>query len=299
LHPRQRWRDLATIAATLPPGFDAPGDFLPCVSAYLACAPNAVMTLERASDVVHREARRLRRQRHVRTKARALPVAERLSLVCLEGEALRVSPAFLYLWPDSIPPFVQPLPDAKQTDFQLPNGGSGRLIRGQHHPRWYERLLPIRQRLSPEHEQMDLLFRLQRYGLEAPRVLAAGERVLADGSFDAFLFTRINSRAHPLDEWLAQARPSREQVLRLAGVFLAQLHQAGCCFRRALSGLAVLDDEEGSARVVLTSAAGVVVRRRFQFFWQRRDLWRLQRLVSRTGLSAGRSVVEGYWEARS
>src|SRR5439155_512422 len=87
--------------------------------------------------------------------------------------------------------------------FPLPDGGTGRLAAGCYRLPWWRRTWT-----SPERVQMGLLFRLERRGIEAPRVLAEGERPRADGAVDAFLLTRL-PQAAPLERWLAFCRDVR------------------------------------------------------------------------------------------
>src|SRR2546430_10495484 len=95
---------------------------------------------------------------------------------------------------------------------------------------------------------MSTLFRLQRYGIEAPLVLAVGERVAGDTHVDAFLLTRQPAATQPLTNWLIEPggqrltlseRRLRREVLRQAGALLARLHDAGCYFRGEPARVAV------------------------------------------------------------
>src|SRR5206468_12172712 len=98
-----RWRDLATLAATLPAERAPTRDRLACLSAYLRQAGLRPRFREALSSVRQIEAD-LSRHRHVRAK-QLLPLASgQQNLVCLEeGNALCVTAAFLALWPMSVP----------------------------------------------------------------------------------------------------------------------------------------------------------------------------------------------------
>lgn len=292
LSPRQRWRDLAAIMATLPPGLAATHDCFACLATYLSHAGDIPVSLRQAFAAVQEEVRRLRKERHVRTKA--LPGGKPQSLVCRDGNALRITPEFQRLWPIRVPDFLRGTELKSVSEVRLPDGGIGRLSAGCHHLPWYRQRGPWRRTwTSPQRVRMGLLFRLERRGIEAPRVLAEGERPGADGTVEAFLLTRVPERAVPLEPWLASCREDaqREPVARLAGAFLARLHAAGCFFRAAPAGLGVQD--LGEPKIVLLDAAGLVVRRRWQGLWKRRDLWKVRRLVRAAGVS------EGYWGAGS
>src|SRR5206468_12304353 len=127
-------RDLATLAATLPGDLAAEHDRLACLSAYLERAGLRPLFREAVSSIRQMEAD-LSRRRHVRAK-QLLPLAPgQQSLVCLEeGNALCITPAFLALWPASIPDFLRAAPEAAavQSEVELPDGGRGLLVRSRY-----------------------------------------------------------------------------------------------------------------------------------------------------------------------
>src|SRR5205823_5313772 len=129
------------------------------------------------------------------------------------------------LWPDVLPAFLSRVKD-EEREVRLPDGGHGLFIRHCHRlPRSARRGAERRLWTSPERLQMNLLNRLQRFGVEAPRVLAAGERTLAENHVSAFLLTRQPDAATPLGKWLMQRREGedRAEVLHSAGILLARL----------------------------------------------------------------------------
>src|SRR5262245_52747405 len=69
---------------------------------------------------------------------------------------------------------------------------------------------------------------------------------------------------------------AQRRAVRAVGALLARLHRAGCFFRGQPEGLGV----RATGEVVLESAAGLVVRRRFTGYWRRRDLRGLCRVVA-------------------
>jgi hypothetical protein len=83
-----------------------------------------------------------------------------------------------------------------------------------------------------------LHFRLRRYGITVPRVLAFGRR--PDGS--GFLLTCPIAATQPLTEWLATRAASRAAVLMKAGALLAKLHAAGQRLETKFDALVVRDD---------------------------------------------------------
>jgi hypothetical protein len=68
-----------------------------------------------------------------------------------------------------------------------------------------------------------LLFRLERYGILAPRILAFGRHRNGSG----FLLTRPVPDTEPLARWLSANRAQRSTVLRATGTLMRKLHAAG------------------------------------------------------------------------
>ena len=280
---RTIWRDLAALQVTLPAGLVSRGDFLACLQWY--CGKDSSSVREAVGEI-ERETRQLRRRRHIRVKKRAAE-APALSLLCLDGEALRVTPAFRRLWPGEPPSFLRGSQDQTR-EVELPDGGRGLLVRRRHRlPRSQQSGAARRTWTSPERLQMNLLNRLERVGIEAPRVLATGEVALSEDTVSAFLLT-TKPAAIPLAESLARVYgEERVGLLRSAGRFLSCIHQAGCYFERTLTGLGVAED------VVLMNAAELRVRRRLRVWWRTRDLRRLCRLAGNAAERA--SLLQSYW----
>jgi len=293
-----RWRDLATLSATLLDDLATPRDRLAFLSVYLKHAGLRPLFRE-ALLSVRRLAASLSRRRHVRAK-QLLPLAPgQQSLVCLEAEnALCVTPAFLALWPSSVPDFLRMPPgDAgpMSREITLPDGGQGLLVWARHRLPWYRRRGRARRTwTSPERLRMSTLFRLQRYGIEAPEVLAVGERLAGATHVDALLLTRQPAATQPLTDWLIERagqrltlceRRLRREVLRQAGALLARLHDAGCYFRGESAGFAVRTSTAGAPRLVVDDAAALCIRRRFRRLHAQRDLFGLCRHLALCGAS--------------
>src|SRR5262249_19783856 len=115
------------------------------------------------------------------------------------------------------------------------------------------RLLAQRPQPPWEQDQAALLLRLERLGLDAPRLLAAGYVGTA-----RFLLCEMPSPTADLEAWLRGDLPGRAEVLARAGAFLRRLHDA--CFYLRGGGLAVrLDDP---TTLALPDLASVEARRR-------------------------------------
>jgi tRNA A-37 threonylcarbamoyl transferase component Bud32 len=270
----RRWHDLATLSATLPSELAGPRTRLACLQAYLQESVAMRGTplralLRRALSSIRRREESLSCRRHIRTKRLPSVGPGRQSLLCLEeGNGLCVTPAFRQLWPEDPPHFLaQPLPDPDQAArvIRLPDGSEGLLVCRPYRLPWHSRF-GSRRRLwtSPERLHMSTLFRLQRYGVSAPEVLAVGERFVGRNDVVAFLLTRSLAGAVPLGSWLREVsgEEGRSPVLAQAGALLARLHDAGFFFRGLPAGLAVRVGRE--RRVVLAHAEGLSLRRGFR-----------------------------------
>jgi tRNA A-37 threonylcarbamoyl transferase component Bud32 len=265
---RQRWADLAALAATLAPELAGPRQRLALLLSYLKQSglPGGQALLSRALADIRDIERSMLRRRHVRAKLLPPLSPGTQSLTCLDGEKLNVTAAYLALWPAAPPEWLSrpDLGGEGERQVRLADGSWG--------------LLKCRRRrglaqgaISPERAEMSLLFRLQRHGIEAPQVLAVGDRRLGDGTVVSFLLTRPPAPA------------GCQPVAPLAaGALLARLHAAGCYFR-------------GTPRLVLESADGLVIRRRWRGYWKWRDLRRLFREVSSSRSRADwKALLAGY-----
>jgi hypothetical protein len=234
---------------------------------------------EKAIEKIRSLEKELRRRRHVRTKAVDAESRPSQTLTCVEPDnALMVTAAGLALWPDGRPDCL----GRAGGDLVLPDGSPGRLRRGRYRKPW----VAGRAWTSPERVEMSLLFRLQRYGVAAPEVLAVGERPGADGTIDAFLLTRLPGRVVGA---LARRRGLSGRLMEEADALLDRVHRAGCYFRGGMDELAVVESGEGPAHVALTGASGLVLRRRLRRWWRWRDLRRLARLTA----GASPCITEG------
>src|SRR5439155_7818233 len=134
-----------------------------------------------------------------------------------------------------------------------------------------------------------LLFRLQRHGVPAPRVLAMGQRRELPWRLESFLLTEPAADAVPLDVWLRRPARGRRRVLREAGALLARLHQASCYFHPAPAGcpLAVRPSAGDAPEVVLCGVEDVYPRRRTRRDLARRDVSPMRRVLDAAGCEPG------------
>lgn len=269
-----RCRDIATLVATLPENGVTAEICRVLQDTY--CEETQGNCSRALSPQVKALVAGLRPKRHIRSKLSATGLRKLPSLRCVDGDALRVSPAFRAVWGEGVPFYLREQPqDSQSSEFPLPDGGRGRL-------EWTVRAVKTsRGWTSPERRRMGMLFRLERCNVPAPRVLAEGQRWRGDGRCTAMLFTRLPGRTLPLESWLAQCtdRGQRGAILQEAGELLAGLHQAGCFWSVRSLDLRIDLEDESAPSVMIGSATDLVVRRWLRGWWRRRDLGRLLRLA--------------------
>jgi heptose I phosphotransferase len=121
-----------------------------------------------------------------------------------------------------------------------------------------------------------LLWRLQRHGVTAPRLLAVGRR-----GADSFLLTEPVPAAVPLALWLRRQSPARRaEAMRHLGALLARMHD-GCCYLGP-AGVARLAAVvvRGAVEVVLDGVQGTTPLRKPSPRLAARDLALVERLLS-------------------
>jgi len=124
--------------------------------------------------------------------------------------------------------------------------------------------------LSAEVEQAGTLFRLERYGIRTPRLLAFGQRSTSPWRVESLLLTEALAGATPLEGWLRREPGSEvgrcRHLLREAGDVLRRLHAAACYFpadgERVAAAFRVQTLPEGREQVVLAGVAALQRRHR-------------------------------------
>jgi hypothetical protein len=98
---------------------------------------------------------------------------------------------------------------------------------------------------SPGLRQSGRAFRLERFGVPGPRLLAFGQR--PDGA--GFILLQPPAGTVPLADWLRTPHPLRAELLRAAGALLRRLHDAG--YRLTdLAALHVRDRRRGPSPIL-------------------------------------------------
>jgi hypothetical protein len=284
---RRRWRDLAALGATLDDDLMPQRERILCLRAYLReCRVRKVV---RPSGLLHSAyrilalQRRLLRRRRIR-ELREVPLTSGCQdLVWRDGEGLCLTPEFQavlqgkfpdWLWLANLPSGL--FQSEVNTTVDIAEGRKALLVRRRERCS-FGRLwswLRSRRHTSPEIRQAGLLFRLQRYRIPGPRVLAFGQRLRFPGKVESFLLTECASEATPLRRWLREQIGStpdvsreRRRLIHEAGSFLRRMHEAGCYLGKSRPGqafrpLQVQRNEQNEAIVVLTSVPSIFARSR-------------------------------------
>jgi tRNA A-37 threonylcarbamoyl transferase component Bud32 len=262
---RQKLRDLATLDATLAESIAGRRERLLCWRAYLAAQAPLVGRPGKLIRILCRLSARLQRRRRIR-ELRQLPIApDRQGLIWLDGEALIVTPLLeeqtgpidaAVEWlkaPAGSPATTR----VERMEMRTENQASWQLVRRWSDRPWRWLVFWWRKPLfpAPEFAQAASIIRLERYGVEAPRLLALGHRRFKPWQKYSFLLTQPPAGAVALRAYLATAPlAQRRHVLREAGRVLRRVHEAGYADGRQLSAWAVRPE---TGTVVLTSVDGL------------------------------------------
>jgi tRNA A-37 threonylcarbamoyl transferase component Bud32 len=231
---RPRRRDLAALHASLADDLARPRERLACLGAYLRSAGRPGGSVRRLGRSIRRVAEGLLRRRHVREQHQPPLGAGTQNLIWLDGEALCVTREFLGRCHGEVSRWLADsgmLSRKRLTnaDVMLPDGGRASLARRREFRplSWLWGHVRRRRPVSPELRQAGLLFRLQRYGIVTPRLLAVGQRQTAPGWVESFLLTEPPPDAVPLADWLSKHGAGRH-LFDEALTLLRRLHEAGC-----------------------------------------------------------------------
>jgi tRNA A-37 threonylcarbamoyl transferase component Bud32 len=241
----RRWRDLAALDATLTETLANARERLLVLYTYLKACRTAAerrcgLTLGAAAWEVRRRSLRLLQKRRIREMRQPPLATGAQNLIWVDGEALLVTREFHDEMGGKVPPWLWTLATAQgvaglaRAEKEVRPLFSGDLVtRWASRPwRWLWARLWRRPLVAPELEAMNVLFRLQRYGVVMPRLLAAGQKHLKPWQTQSFLLTERVAGAVPLPEYLATAPElTQREVVRQAAHVLRQMHQANCHFQ--------------------------------------------------------------------
>jgi tRNA A-37 threonylcarbamoyl transferase component Bud32 len=302
----QRCRALAGLDASLADDLATPQERLAFLGGYLRqyrMQPTAgIRRLRAIIWEILPIRRRLLSRRHIREQRQPLPATGTQNLIWLDGEALCVTREFRAALDGEIPAWLTDaeFPAATQnvvtrTVVTVPTARQALLVRRRASKplHWFWTWLRWRPWTAPELKQAGTLFRLQRYGIATPRLLAVGQRFLRPWKTESFLLTQTPLGTTGLVDWLAERNGApadlaeRRQVVRAAGALLRRLHEAGCAIACRPRGgpawlLRVATGAEGPA-VVLDTVEGIRLRRQLHPRRTRHDLRALRTVLVRAG----------------
>jgi hypothetical protein len=282
------WRDLAALHATLADDLATPRERLRCLRAYCRCrAPVAgraallsLVTL--AARSIRRYAASLLRRRRLRELQQPPLGADCQQLVRLRGEAVCVTRQFdeelkgqLPEWLTLSARFGRHGDQVRQTLVPLSAARQAALV----HRRvirplgWLWSWLRGKGLMSAEVEQAGTLFRLERYGIQTPRLLAFGQRSTKPWQVDSLLATEMLCNTLPPAAWLerrsgcsASCQRQCRHLVREAGKVVRRMHEAACYLgNNAASWAGALRVQvlaDGSARVLVASVEAIHRRHR-------------------------------------
>jgi tRNA A-37 threonylcarbamoyl transferase component Bud32 len=277
-----RCRDLAALEATLAEQFASPRERLLCLRSYLRYAGLVTKNrqqkrrlAEAARQILHFSRRLLRRPRIRELRQPSLPPGTQ-SLIWLDGEALCVTREFQEQLQGQIPAWLEEAPatpvlvnEVRREVVPLDKARPVRLVRRWASRPWAWLLSLIRRRrvVSPELQQAAALFRLERFGVGIPRLLAVGQRPRRLWRLESFLLTEPVQGAMGLRTWLAGEDPARISpagrkerwfLFRQLGEVLRRVHEAGYFLGRDKADLfAVRQDQSGDFTVYLHDVDGL------------------------------------------
>lgn len=282
---QRRVRDLAALDASLTAELVPDRLRVACLHAYLRdTRAHGVVPPKGVAAVI----RRLGERRRIRRKMRELrqpplPAGAQQLLWLRDGERLCVVRDFFDelggQLPSWLPQEPEPCADGVCVEHRLILLGSGRTAHLVQ--RWSRAAgwLPQGKYPAPEFAQAALLFRLQRFGVAGPRLLAMGHHQIT--AWQRFSFLLSEPPAGPsLAAVLRQdGTPMlRQRLLRRLGSQLRQLHEAGFTLRPGANAwqLWVVPDPE-MPRVALANADAL---ERTKAPWQRLAAADLSRVVA-------------------
>lgn len=293
----RRWCDLADLDATLADHLAGPRDRLACLRAYLHASLPIRPPREfrhRAVRMIHAYSQKLLRQRRIHEQRQTPLAIGTQRLIWLDEERLCVTPEFRQVFADKVPEWLL-APADEDRPVSVPGSARATLIRrsSEEISRWLWSRLRRRQLTSPEVRQAALLFRLQRYGVQTPRLLAFGQRHPLPWQTESFLLTDVPQAAGLVDGlrelgdrplWTAEHK-RRWRLVRAAADLVRRTHDASCYGIGTVCQLGV----RSGPTVILEDITGLAIERGSGQRRALRDLRRLyhslpEGLASRTDL---------------
>jgi tRNA A-37 threonylcarbamoyl transferase component Bud32 len=301
----RRFRDLAALHATVADHLASPRERLACLRAYLKSAKLeddlvrrlGVTTFRDAAISIERHAQILLRRRRIREIRDQAPAGRSQNIVWAEGEAVCLTHRFHLELGNRLPAWLKVAspsdnePQLHHHQLALPGGWRARLVRRRTSSwlSWLWARICGSRVTSPEIENAGLLFRLERYGVRIPRLLAFGQRQDSPWQSESFLLTEETPCGHDLVSWLrshveqpwSAERKQRRHVVREAGALYRRLHAAHCYVGSADAPPLLVGGSPGCPQVMLDRVDGLKRSKQLSSALAVADLAALGRLVSR------------------
>ena len=273
---RRRCRDLAALAATLAGELASPRERLACLHAYCKKSESdghKAKRLRASAHSIRHQANRLLHQRRIRELCQVPAANATQSVIWQDGEALCLTPDFHAELAGHIPDWLRlanfparPGSWEMSNSVALPQARQALLVRRRDRQLlnilWA--LLRRRPRVSPELRLAGLLFRLERYGVGAPRVLAFGQHSASWRHLDSFLLIEPPLGVARLGEWLARCPHEwdrRRRLIQQAAAMLRRVHDLYCYLGSEPCFAVVENEPKTGTTVVLASVVGLHSRR--------------------------------------
>jgi tRNA A-37 threonylcarbamoyl transferase component Bud32 len=236
----QRLRDLAVLDASLAAELASNRLRMTCLRAYLRDTETQGLSRRAIALAVRRLGeRRLKRRRTREQRQPPLPGGAQDLLWLQDNERLCIARDFYEELRGELPSWLPqapvPSPDGNYVEHRLILLGAGRT--GHLVERWSRAagFLPRGKYPAPELARAAAIFRLQRFGVAGPRLLAMGHCQVA--AWQRFSFLLAEPPTGPsLRTALRQEGPAaqRQQLLRELGQQLRQIHEAGFALRAGI-----------------------------------------------------------------
>ncbi|HEV3203984.1 MAG TPA: lipopolysaccharide kinase InaA family protein, partial [Gemmataceae bacterium] len=249
---QRRYRDLAALQATLADYLISPKERLLVFQTYfhwvdsvLSPSPLGMGDEEKRGVYLSREIDRLLRRRRIQ-EMRQTPLSPgRQNLLWLKGEALCVTPEFqATLNPGDLQWLHRGVWGNKEPNAEerlavtIRDGRTATLFRrGVNRPvEWLWNFFQGKAPISPELSLVTILYRLQRFGIPTPKLLAFGQRTPKPWRIESFLLTEPPKGQMGLLNWLdLQNQKSLEKknlqgrwlVIQMAAAVVRNIHAAG------------------------------------------------------------------------
>jgi len=301
-------RDLAAVDATLADDLATPRQRLACVKAYClhrqelqdrGAELSPTEGLARIARQVRGHALRLLRRRRIAEMCQPPIGARGQSLVKADSNNVCLTGTFHEELRGTVPSWLRfnaACTGPRERRVVLPIAGARPAVlvrqRISRPFAWLWAWLHGKRLVSAEVEQASTLFRLERYGIPTPRLLAFGQRCSRPWQMDSLLLTEVCAGAVSLETELDGESNSgrRWRLVREAGEVLRRLHAAACYFpvnaERVAEAFQVRTLSERPEQVLL-AGVGILQRRHRQS--ARHALQDIVTLHARLGLRCSRT----------